>query len=82
MSTDAVRRVLALQAQEPASPYLALWNRITRFDPADLDAAFVNRSVVKASSIRLTLHAVASDDWPAMYDALAPSLRGSPSERE
>jgi hypothetical protein len=75
--TDAVRRVLALQAQEPASPYLALWNRITRFDPADLDAAFVNRSVVKASLIRLTLHAVASDDWPAMYDALAPSLRES-----
>ena len=25
---DAVRRVVALQAQEPASPYLALWNRI------------------------------------------------------
>jgi hypothetical protein len=24
---DAVKRLLALQAQEPASPYLALWNR-------------------------------------------------------
>ena len=37
---DAVRRVVALQAQEPASPYLALWNRIAAFDPADLDGAF------------------------------------------
>src|SRR5207253_4020734 len=31
---DAVRRVVALQAQHPASPYLALWNRLTAFDPA------------------------------------------------
>jgi hypothetical protein len=25
---DAVRRVVALQAQQPASPYVALWNRL------------------------------------------------------
>jgi len=31
--TDAVRSVLALQAQEPAAPYLALWNRIDRSAP-------------------------------------------------
>lgn len=31
---DAVRRVVALQAQEPASPYIALWNRLSGFDPA------------------------------------------------
>jgi hypothetical protein len=31
---DAVRRVVALQAQQAASPYLALWNRLTDFDPA------------------------------------------------
>ncbi|MEV4186630.1 crosslink repair DNA glycosylase YcaQ family protein [Streptosporangium canum] len=40
---DAVRRVVALQAQQPASPYLALWNRLTAFDPADLDVAFAGR---------------------------------------
>ena len=37
---EAVRRVVALQAQEAASPYLALWNRLAPFDPASLDAAF------------------------------------------
>lgn len=31
----AVHRVVALQAQEAASPYLALWNRIADFDPAE-----------------------------------------------
>lgn len=45
--TEAVRRVVALQAQHPASPYLALWNRITAFDPADLDAAFADRKIVQ-----------------------------------
>lgn len=32
---DAVRRVVALQAQQAASPYLALWNRLIDFDPAE-----------------------------------------------
>jgi hypothetical protein len=41
---DAVRRVVALQAQEPVSPYLALWNRVAAFDPIDLDAASTARS--------------------------------------
>ena len=35
---EGVRRVVALQAQEAASPYLALWNRLAPFDPAGLDA--------------------------------------------
>ena len=74
---DAVRRVVALQAQEPASPYLALWNRIEDFDPADLDAAFADRTVVKASLIRLTLHAVDAEDYPAFHSAMLSSLRGS-----
>jgi threonine/homoserine/homoserine lactone efflux protein len=74
---EAVRRVAAIQAQEPASPYLALWNRIADFDPADLDAAFADRSVVKASLIRLTLHAVDAGDYAAFHDAMLSSLRAS-----
>lgn len=74
---EGVRRVAALQAQEPASPYLALWNRLAGFEPADLDGAFANREVVKASLIRLTLHAVHADDYPAFHRAMLPSLRSS-----
>ena len=72
-----VQRVVALQAQEPASPYLALWNRLADFDPADLDAAFAERTVVKASLIRITLHAVHAEDYPAFHDAMVSSLRAS-----
>lgn len=74
---DAVRRVVALQAQEAASPYIALWNRLVRFDPADLDAAFADRTVVKASLVRLTLHAVGAEDYPPFHGAMASSLRAS-----
>jgi hypothetical protein len=37
---DAIRRVVGLQAQEPASPYIVLWSRVADFDPNDLDTAF------------------------------------------
>src|SRR4051795_2527839 len=66
---DAVRRVVALQAQNPASPYLALWNRITGFKAGDLDAAYADHTVVKASLMRITLHAVAADDYPVFQHA-------------
>ena len=74
---DAVRRIVAMQAQEPASPYLALWNRLVDFDPADLDAAFADGKVVKASLIRLTLHAVHAEHYPAFHNAMLSSLRDS-----
>lgn len=76
-AVDAVRRVVALQAQAPASPYLALWNRVTDFDPADLDRAFADHSVVKATLIRITLHAVDAGDYPAFQHAMVSSLRAS-----
>ena len=74
---DAFRRVVALQAQEAASPYLALWNRIVDFDPAALDAAFAERALVKASLIRITLHAVVAEDYPAFHNAMLSSLRAA-----
>ena len=72
----AIRRVVALQAQEPPSPYVALWNRLDPFDPAHLDAAFVSHEVVKATLMRITLHAVSIEDYPTFREAMDPSLYG------
>jgi hypothetical protein len=74
---DAVRRSVALQAQEPASPYIALWNRVAAFDPADLDAAFASGTLVKATLMRITLHAVAADEHPPFRLAMQRTLRAS-----
>src|SRR5689334_11043187 len=72
---DAVRRIVAIQAQEPASPYLALWSRVAGFDPRDLDAAFADQTVVKATLMRMTLHAVHAADYPDFHDAMQTTLR-------
>jgi hypothetical protein len=74
---EAVHRVVALQAQEPASPYIALWNRVKGFDPADLDRAFAEQAIVKASLLRITLHAVTAGDYPAFHEAMQRSLRAA-----
>lgn len=76
-AADAVRRVVGLQAQQAASPYLALWNRVEGFDPAELDAAFATGEVVKATLMRITLHAVHADDYPTFRQAMEPTLRAA-----
>ena len=74
---EAVRRVVALQAQEPVSPYVALWNRLADFDPAALDRAFGDFSLVKATLMRIALHVVDAADYPAFHEAMQRTLRPS-----
>jgi hypothetical protein len=72
---DAVQRVVALQAQAPPSPYIALWNRVADFDPADLDRGFAEQGIVKASLMRVAMQAVAAADYPAFHEAMQITLR-------
>ncbi|HKG57203.1 MAG TPA: winged helix DNA-binding domain-containing protein [Candidatus Limnocylindrales bacterium] len=74
---EAFRRVAAVQAQEPASPYIALWNRVQGFDATELDRAFAEYAIVKATLMRITLHAVDAADYPAFHEAMQPTLRAA-----
>jgi hypothetical protein len=74
---EAVHRVLALQAQAPASPSLALWNRVADLDLADVDAAFAGGTLVRATLLRITLHAVHADDHAVTHLAMQPTLRAA-----
>jgi hypothetical protein len=74
---EGVRNVVAVQAQEAPSPYVAMWNRLHRFDPAQLDTAIADHSIVKASLMRITLHAVVAEDYPAFHEAMTPILRAA-----
>jgi Winged helix DNA-binding domain len=74
---DAVGRATAIQAQEPASVYIALWNRVARFDPADLDLAYASHVLMRSISIRITLHTVRADEYPTFHAAMVPNLRAS-----
>ena len=71
----ALERIGGAQAQEPASPYLALWTRLAGFDPTTLHRAFVDRAAIKASLMRITLHAVSAADYLPLLAALLPMYR-------
>jgi hypothetical protein len=71
----AIERLVALQAQEPASPYIALWTRVSGFRAEALDRAFHERRVVKGTLMRVTLHAASAHDYAHFWPAVAPSLR-------
>jgi Winged helix DNA-binding domain len=73
----AVAKIVAIQAQEPCSPYIALWNRMRGFDPADLDEAFTSGAIRKATLMRITLHAVTVADHEVFHHAMLPALRAS-----
>lgn len=74
---EAVGWLVGLQAQEPAAPYMALWNRVDGFDLEELDDAFATGSIVKASLMRITLHAVRRRDYTTFHEAMVANLRAS-----
>jgi hypothetical protein len=75
--TEAVRRLCGMQAQEPKPPYLGLWTRLDGFKASDLHTALHERSVVRATMMRATLHLMADDDYTAFRTAMQPMLDGA-----
>ncbi len=75
--SDVVRRIVALQAQSPPAPYIALWNRVASLNFDTVDRAYADRSLVKASLMRITLHAVDAADYPAFHSASTAILRAA-----
>jgi hypothetical protein len=72
---EVIHRIGGLQAQEPASPYLALWNRVADFSADELTAALLSHDVVKATLQRSTLHIVSRADYRASIEALLEVTR-------
>jgi len=72
----ATERIGGLQAQEPASPYIALWSRLAGFEAASLDRAIHDRRLVKAGLLRGTLHLVSARDYLQLHPAVQVTLRG------
>jgi uncharacterized protein YcaQ len=71
----AVERLGALQAQRPRAPYVALAARLDGFRREDLTRALHDRSVVRATLMRETLHLVTAADYPYDAAAMAPYFR-------
>jgi hypothetical protein len=69
---DAIAFLLGLQAQTSAGPYQGLWNRLRGFRHQDLTALIQDKSVLRATTMRTTLHLHTSDDMRAIRPVMQP----------
>jgi hypothetical protein len=78
---DVVRRLLAVQAQDPRGARLTIRARSVGLTAADVDAALNDRSVVVSTVNRGTLHLVRSDDYWWLHALTTPQLLTANSTR-
>jgi hypothetical protein len=72
-----IEHLLGLQAQEPPAPYYGLWSRIADFDPQVVSDGLDDRSLVRGTMMRATLHLATSED----YLHIRPQLHGMIRQR-
>jgi Winged helix DNA-binding domain len=70
----AIRRVVALNAQESNSQYLSLWTRLEGFRIEHLTTEIESRTVVRSVTLRATQHVIAADDFGWLRSVLRPLL--------
>jgi Winged helix DNA-binding domain len=63
---EMVERLVAMQAQVPENPYVALWSRIEGFDPSELSDLIAERRAVRAHVMRSTIHLLSARDCLAI----------------
>ncbi|UGT63743.1 winged helix DNA-binding domain-containing protein [Nocardia asteroides] len=76
-----IEELVAVQGQEPNWPYLGLWNRLRRFDRADLAAALIAGEVVRSTTLRRTVHLTTAADFrwlrPTLHELVAGAVRSA-----
>ena len=70
----ALEHLVAMQAQSPQAPYVGLWSRLAGFDPDELSRLLVDRQVVRATTLRTTVHLSTTRDYLALRPAVQPVL--------
>lgn len=70
----AIERLVGMQAQLASAPYVGLWTRLPDFKRADLAKLIENRTVVKATLMRATLHLCTAADYLRFRTTLQPVL--------
>ncbi len=68
-------RLVGVQAQEPAPPFVGLWSRVEDLRRDDLLDALGDGRIVRATAMRGTIHLLSAGDYAAHRMALQPVLR-------
>lgn len=72
--TAAVERLVGMQAQLASAPFVGLWTRLHNFSRDDLAHLIENRTIIKATMMRATLHLFTADDYLLLRGAVQPAL--------
>ena len=79
-AVDGVARLVGMQAQVARPPFVGLWTRVQGFQRAELAHALQERTIVRVTAMRGTLHLMTAADYAAMRGVLHPMLtRGAQS---
>jgi hypothetical protein len=73
-ATSAAEWLIGQQAQQSNDPYIGLWSRLRDFRHEDLTALIVDRTLVRATSFRATLHLHSVDDLLGLRPHLQATL--------
>ncbi len=71
---DALTFLLGLQAQTTNTPYIALWNRIAGFTHGALTALITDKTLLRATTMRTTLHLHTVPDMRGIRPLMQPVL--------
>jgi hypothetical protein len=72
--SEALERLIALQAQAVQAPYFALWTRLKGFAPEQLSDRLEDFSLVRGTLMRGTLHIASANDFAAIRPLIQRGL--------
>ena len=73
-AVEAIERLVGMQAQAPAPPYIGLWTRLKNFHPDELERLILERRAVRIALMRNTVHLVSARDCLALRPLMQPVL--------
>jgi hypothetical protein len=71
---ETIERLVGIQSQALSAPFVGLWTRVSEFSQNDLANLIQDRSVLKATMMRGTLHLVTATDYLRFRTTLQPML--------